>query len=508
MDPFNNLPAELRLMILNAIGSDRSIRQLIQSSPIMLAQYLADKDIVHRELLVADLDYRMVQDAMTIVLFPRKHPMLWSSLENHRMSWYYQWFPNPLQRKHPITERNRRLIQSIYKLYRKLLWFIEDYISKATAACPSREYLCLPHPEGQLKFKDRVVCATFDIAMCNHTERRRFLKAFLRYEVMCKFCYSSRLAPPVDEDHFILEGSMYTNDLEEYEREAIVCVETYLTYLHRAMLAHFSDPDLAGIQTPMSVDMVPSVLNYDGTPRPLGIRTPSYLVPSFTLTASELCQWLACFGFDFAMTLITVITVGQGGSAVVGQWYRELAELGTRFGFYHWDFPLPMVDSTLGASPVDTDIYCEKPGLYQMLNDQYSPLPPRLGERGSPRLLNDLVIEYEEGISGLFRSRAWAFFDDTRLFKSQGNELHHFLAGDIDFPAISFPDIIGPSRTASLVFEGPGYLDPNFEIYHLSRAVAQARAGESSDKTPINKRAYPSGAPQDTEPRSCKRQQV
>ncbi|KZL84238.1 hypothetical protein CI238_09927 [Colletotrichum incanum] len=156
MDPFNKLPAELRVEIIVSIRSRRTIVQLIQASPVMLGQYLKSKGYITRTLLASDLDDEMIQDAMAIILFPSQCTTghFATLARRHCQSWAAQQLRNPLRK--PSKKRNRRFIKKLDKLHVRLLFFIEDYRTKATAVFPPREYICLSGSspiQNQLTFK-------------------------------------------------------------------------------------------------------------------------------------------------------------------------------------------------------------------------------------------------------------------------------------------------------------------------------------------------------------------
>uniref|UniRef100_A0A0D2YBU8 Uncharacterized protein n=1 Tax=Fusarium oxysporum (strain Fo5176) TaxID=660025 RepID=A0A0D2YBU8_FUSOF len=68
-DPFNRLPPELRLRVLISSHYKLSTSRIIEASPIMLQQYLAHKKYIVRQVLAAELDAQMIQDAMGLPCF-------------------------------------------------------------------------------------------------------------------------------------------------------------------------------------------------------------------------------------------------------------------------------------------------------------------------------------------------------------------------------------------------------------------------------------------------------
>ncbi|KAI1193631.1 hypothetical protein F5X97DRAFT_313566 [Nemania serpens] len=443
MDPFRNLPPELRLNILFCTRSRRSIQQLIQASPTMLGQYTAYKEYIDWNLLVteAKLDDDMVQDAIAIILFPPRNNagLIESAPQRHHfLKWSNRRFPNPLKKRPLMNRKDKSLVKKIAKLYYRLLVFIEDYLTKATAACPSREYLCLPHLSGQLTFKDRPVCTRIDMTQCNSTERGRLLRAFLKYEAISKFCSNRH------DSSLVYQCYLLKTRLEPLEREAVFCVELYLGSLYRALLAQCGDSDLPENPPAIHTDQVPREVSRHMSPALKDLSPAEELIfwTSRSLNADELCPWLGCLGFDLAMTLVAGTTAGPRGRTIVGQWFKHAAKRGPRCGQHRsWYSRRPVVSLHIGPSDGAVSgegvICLEGPGLYQMLY-------PRLKAKSRMNPLSRRYL-YQDNALCLYRSRAWVFFDDARLFKAHG-EGPHFPADDIIFPAIQFHDIIGPSH--------------------------------------------------------------
>ncbi|KAI0117752.1 hypothetical protein GGR51DRAFT_266285 [Nemania sp. FL0031] len=439
MDPFHNLPPELRLRILIDTRSRRSIQQLIQASPTMLGQYMAYKEHIDWNTVTeANLDDDMVQDAMAIILFPpRNNAGLVESVpqRHHFSEWSNRRFPNPLKKRPLMNEKDKSLVKKIAKLYHRLLVFIEDYLTKATAACPSREYLCLPHPSGQLTFKGRPVCTTIDITQCNSTEQRRLLKAFLKYEAISKFCSNRH------NSFLVYQCYSLKTHLRSLKRKAIFCVELYLSSLYRALLAQCGDSDLPENPPAIHTDLVPREVSRHMSPALKDLSPAEELIfwTSRSLNADELCPWLGSLGFDLAMILVAGTTAEPRGMTIVGQWLKHVAKRGPRCGQHRsWYSHRPGFSLLIGPSGGGEGVIClEGPGLYQMLY-------PRLGAKSRMGPLSRSYL-YQDNALCLYRSRAWVFFDDARLFKAY-KDGPHFPADDITFPAIQFHDIIGPSH--------------------------------------------------------------
>ncbi|KAF5575384.1 hypothetical protein FPANT_11363 [Fusarium pseudoanthophilum] len=236
-DPFSRLPPELRRKVLLATGSKSSILRIIQASPILLQQYLTHKKSILRQVLAVEFDAEMIQDAMAILLFPNrrtcadKHQRKKLS-RAHLRAWSKSQLPDPFEGD------DDHLMGRLNKLHDQILLLVEDYVTKATASFPPQEYLCLPEiqplsTEGHLVFKDLKVTPRFSSANLTSSERKRFVKAFLRFDLLCKDC------------KFVYTPSnLRLRKISNAEFEAIGCVHSYVCSLYGAMLAQCNHADL------------------------------------------------------------------------------------------------------------------------------------------------------------------------------------------------------------------------------------------------------------------------
>ncbi|KAI1169939.1 hypothetical protein F4777DRAFT_595796 [Nemania sp. FL0916] len=445
MDPFNKLPPELRLQILIFTNSKRSIWQLIRASPIMLKQYVAYKKCIERKLfnVDAEFDNDMLNDAIAIIRFPDleiDHAS--STLSDHENLWSEGLLATTWKKekseKTPISDTATRIQNEINRLYYRLVVLIEDYLTKATAACSPREYWCLPHSGGQLTFKDRAVCVRLDLTQCRSAERRRLLKAFLKYEVISKFCYIHGIKRWLWHHRYCSTEELFTSHLQEWEKEAIYCVEEYFQSLYRAVLVQCGNSQLPETLAARNISHAPDATEWEDSGLIPHEYTEGWMfsnhqpLGTLTLNSYELCQWLACFGLDLATTVVEAATAGPHARAIVGEWLKDLARRGPQCGFFRTLEPGQTVSSLLqGNTAFQDGGYLDGPGLYQRLYPRIEYTQDWDGMRHQDKYLK------------LYRSRAWVFFDDSRLFKSDG-EGPQFPTDDIVFSHIRFNDIIGP----------------------------------------------------------------
>ncbi|KAJ3465683.1 hypothetical protein MRS44_006341 [Fusarium solani] len=198
MDPFSKLPQELRFNLLVSLGSLTEVAMAAWASRALLQQLQEFKgSIVHRYALRdGDLNGDVLQDALAIIKFPRSDATAtnvdtqqrMAAIHGHLRKWGAKEFSDPF---HPNT-RDIPTMLDVHTLCRQMRLYIEDYLSKATSPCLPRAYRRLPpwshphfsrNPTQMLLLQD---VNQFDADSLGHTDRRKILQAFLRYELLCK----------------------------------------------------------------------------------------------------------------------------------------------------------------------------------------------------------------------------------------------------------------------------------------------------------------------------------
>jgi hypothetical protein len=388
-DPFSKLPSELRRQVLLLTDSKSSILRMIQASPIMLQEYLAHKKHIIRQVIAAEFDEQMIQDAMAIILLPIPRTKHWDELSKrqsqplceHILAWWKSQLPDP------IKEGNDDLLSQLNKLHNQLLVLVEDYITKATASFPPREYLCLTHvqqplTEGHLMFRGVKVAPRFNSADLTSLERKRFVKAFLLYELFCKISNAPHAIRLIQEDR----------ELSYAEYEAVGCVHNYVRSLYGAMFAQCNDGWLPSTSTGASLGpglLFPDTYYFDAN---------SYL-PNLDFL-DEIPQYDV--GASFSMTGLDYLTICLGydlgnpdeREAVMAQieyiWYFE-----SPFRSYTWDMSFELLFTTKPTCKNG----CES-SMYKQLF-----------------LNHDEKLQYN-----IFQQRAWVFFDDSRFYPQESTE--------------------------------------------------------------------------------------
>ncbi|KAJ3539052.1 hypothetical protein NM208_g5647 [Fusarium decemcellulare] len=399
MDPFNSIPAEIRVQILLHLGTKPRVGTLVQASPAMFQQYRNSTEFVTRTMLAADLDEDVIQDAMAIILFPSLRTCDDSAfiLRQHMNLWQSQKFTNPL------LKPNTPGLKALERLHRRLLTYIEDYLAKATHPFPPRAYRCLPNLascQSQLIFRGRVVSGGFDANDLNVFERRRIFRAFLRYELIGKInqlLWVHKI--PYLEALGRLEGwSGLYQHMRGHECESLGCVYDYVKSLYGAMFVQCNDHNGYPLPDPPAEDGAPS-----SNSRYLGLLQPDNMYFCTDSSYGDLgfndededgprdydFFDVAVFGFDLVTSLVASAVSGCKGRERLYKWIERASRV------YPGDGRNLQV---AGHSSLNPEIHKrhEVTGICEKLWSEFE---------GSTDLLHNI-----------YRQRAWAFFDDARFY--------------------------------------------------------------------------------------------
>ncbi|KAF5644471.1 hypothetical protein F52700_2470 [Fusarium sp. NRRL 52700] len=372
MDPFNNLPMEIRLEILLFVPTKESMAALICASPTLLRLYLSVKSKILRSLVAADLDDELIQHAVAIVQFPDRSQFR----KAHLATWNERQLPNPLQGHYPD------IFQKVDKLHSLVLRLMQDYITKATSDFPSREYLCLPNLnasalDGHTVFRGQRITTLFRTDLLTESERKRFLKAFLLFELNCKAVESglgSRLQLRRSVLYVAPKALVSSRDTK-----AVQCIHTYVCSLHGAIFAQCGDAWLP--EPPNESSLEPGLIFLDS----LYLDPNTYLLDFGVRQPHDGVTDHAKFGLELVVELLDYdISNPQ-------QKERLLVRLGEFWNSYQRG-AASYSHLTFKASPNIADGGL----LYGYLKRQ---LTSPMGLQGK-----------------VFEQRAWVFFNDLRLY--------------------------------------------------------------------------------------------
>ncbi|EXL70494.1 hypothetical protein FOPG_13678 [Fusarium oxysporum f. sp. conglutinans race 2 54008] len=389
-DPFIKLPPELRIQVLVSTRCKSSISRIIQASPVMLLQYLSHKKSILRQVLAAEFDAEMIQDAMAILSFPShrgsgdspRHKHLSELIRAHLRAWSNSQLPDPLKGK------DDHMVGQLNKLHGRILLFVEDYITKATASFPPQEYLCLPQiqppsTEGYLMFKGLKVTPRFSSANLTSSERKRFVKAFLVYDLLCKTSNVTHIP-----------SKLRLRKVSNAEYEAVGCVHSYVCSLYGSMLAQCNDAYLPTALAPPSLQTqlffpIPDALYFDAN-----VYAPNIRLLSRDL-GDDIGAGFSTLGLDRLTNFLRYDMAKPDERKALDKKLKDV-----------WKFGAPSISSTwdmhfmlLLASKEKYKNGCES-SLYNQLS-----LKPK--EK----------LRYKIG-----QQRAWVFFDDSRFYPQESTE--------------------------------------------------------------------------------------
>lgn len=191
MDPFSKLPCQIHLIILGSLSSLREVKALSRASPVMSQQFQAMKCIIGASYVRRTLDDSLIQDAVAIITFPRAPDKLdqeehYARVCTHLRIWGGKRLEDPTR---PETFDESMIIQ-LEKLCSWIWRYIDDYLSKATSDFLPRAYSRMPTWSllAQAKTQRTVQheAQHFDRSVLTREQRHQILKAFLRYELLCR----------------------------------------------------------------------------------------------------------------------------------------------------------------------------------------------------------------------------------------------------------------------------------------------------------------------------------
>ena len=239
MDRFSRLPTLVLTSILGELQSDKDLFNLIRASPESLRIVLRYRHTIDGQRLTRfldlDTDGTMLQDALAIIKCPRLVgnalvPFAdisdWLDTLNARAFQYHQH------------------TGSLYRLFTRLVVFIEDYLAKALDPFPARACMTLPTigrlvPSMRFKGQEADIKPVSIGVMPAHT-RHRLLQAFIRYELRCKI-YDPRVWSQLHMTPYAYMIEQWNERLTLIDLEELHCVFEYVRGMYGAICAQCDD---------------------------------------------------------------------------------------------------------------------------------------------------------------------------------------------------------------------------------------------------------------------------
>lgn len=279
MDPFDEFAIELRLKVLKALSTFDELLRAVRASPVLLRTFLGNKTFIIKHFFKKELSPSLIQDGVAIVTFPRppptnKNQRIWL-VNSHLRLWAQKELPDPTEPTNP----NEEAMLMVWAVYRMMIVYIRDYLSKATSPdqrlafrhIPPWSHETLLHSarrerEG-LKYDTDV--KKFDMRSLTTDQREKIIEAFFRYVILCKIFghvdgeqrhlaitveeWRNQVRPstPVLPRTFKWEWKLLT-DLEgkvpnTMGEKRLACVREYVTTLYGSLISDHVDAGLRAL---------------------------------------------------------------------------------------------------------------------------------------------------------------------------------------------------------------------------------------------------------------------
>ena len=406
MDPFHGLPTLVLDEVFFQLGDTTSITQLIRASPSMLSHWVQyGQGITHRivtDILSVDDSGCLLDDALRIL-----------DIQNAPMARGYY---NQVEFLEPRREIHQDILWPIFFLLSRLIGFITDFVSKAASSYLPRAYLGIPNLMGRgsyFKGKD-LGNPGIEFAHLTASEQYRFLRAFLRYELICRIYHP--VAWTMNEKQGMYAKIMTgIGDHRAMDPAMLNTVHEYYEGLYGSVFAHCLD---AWVPSQSLKDML--LFDYGLLfPDTIFLDAKGYL-RDLGIYHTEIVRMLPCFGINFLTTMIHGLNQGGDHAQHIKKLLHSLSR--TRpCAYYPW-----IDDQHLGES------YIRYPAYDRLLQGQ------NLYLYRADRLSNADIASYQSGKSDLpaprwlelhnlqlrmYRQRAWGLLDDGRLYPGRERQL-------------------------------------------------------------------------------------
>ncbi|KAF5000603.1 hypothetical protein FGRMN_1635 [Fusarium graminum] len=328
-----------------------------------------------------------MQDALAIVWFPSLEVSSFADIEFLMQQvptimhyWAERTIPSPYT---GIGRACQATIDRLTSLYRRILLYIQDYMTKATSYFLPRAYSSLPNLDlGKTDFRDGQLNGGFDLGRLSTSGRKRLFWAFLRYELMSRIrlykavahrCYA---APP----ELDMRGGYF---LWPWESEALLCVQTYVSTLYDAFFAQW-ERDVLSMATPQDV---------------LAIKFNSRTAFEITCHVDYWhrqkghVRWEGTKFSEFGLDLITKLITSSYGYGIAGRLilaFIDSAEYADNYGEDH------------------RQQFVRYPCTYEPGHDCIPLLYWQVVSKQGSYTIKGKGLE-------MYRQRAWPFFDDPQV---------------------------------------------------------------------------------------------
>lgn len=374
-----------------------------------LSSYSARRDYLER-VFSENLKSR-TQDVMAIVKFPRRGKFVYmpNAINIHLEQWL------ALELLDPLEEYLPKELDKVYQFVRLTEQYMEDYLSKALSSDLVHAYLKLPHwchlsydehRTVEVKSQDRV-----HLNSLSSIERDRLFQAFFHYQLNClakpvRPRYWSQTRFPEEQSWWLVPqwGTSYRPSIRDID--ATQCVHEYFRTLVGALAARFADDGFKALAA-----------RFDG--RHEAWSTLEGLVfPDNVQFNPELHMTSP----DSSAICILINCLAASGVTLADELLRlDIEECKAFF------------DHLYDEMTIQTPMMASRSSSHPTIDRYYNPVIPDDGLWAELRFRFHFAQgpeDLKQAYIRMYRQRAWAFFDDERLFKDGVN-----LCGFQDFQA-------------------------------------------------------------------------
>ncbi|RSL79109.1 hypothetical protein CEP51_007624 [Fusarium floridanum] len=412
MDFFAQLPPEIRIRIMGQMSSKSAISRIIQASPAMLSQWIQSRKTIVRAVLInlvgGDIYGDILHDALAIIHMPPVDSSTTESIIQHVGQWLTKTLPDPFE------QNDNETLDTLYRFFSRLAVFIEDFMTKATAPFPPRAYMCLPRMrsmDGELYFRDQPIDARHvEMDDLTGSERNRFLRAFVRYELLCNL-YAPRLWKIVEPSEYGDQVKQSLPNLHIWEYEMFHCVCEYARSVYMAIFANFTDSWLPNDQTASGSEK--EFLYPDKFWTKPNVYFANLDLP---LSCYHSASYLHLRGFDLLTHILVYSESKQGSYRDLRKWFLTMSRERVRTE----ELVSPSENHALVQDQGPTSISCAGVGVRCPLLQKIATSLVSNGVVTYPRVMG-LNPYYQLRI---YRQRAWPFFENARLYPGTDSLCH------------------------------------------------------------------------------------
>ncbi|EWG51682.1 hypothetical protein FVEG_16835 [Fusarium verticillioides 7600] len=410
MDPFSKLPSLVQTEIFVQLRSDTSIKQITRASPSMLWHFVTFRKSIIRRIInhiaPPTTSGDIIRDALRII-----------DISDNAAAERYKDTDLSRKAKAPDNLTDDQL-RRLWRLFVRMIHFIEDYISKATSVYPPRAYMGIPDVidgSGSYFQGQRLETNAVRFTTLTSAERHRFLSAFMRHELLCKIFYP--------RDRYLGEeiamGRPLAKMCQEADWEILLSVHAYYTAVYGALFAHGASSWFPGIPEQCQRGEPPQ----SSVPTEYGLLFPDNIF----LNAREyekdldtnnqvLAYVLPCFGLDCLTQILLYVRKAVWHEFILKTWLRTLP-FATWYDWSLWTEELPNSLTETEFTSYDRPRTDQPRRGYNGIN----------WDRGITFRPGNQRHEWVKDVQlAAYRQRAWGLFDDDRLYPKHTNHFPPF----------------------------------------------------------------------------------